>query len=516
VDALSVSDQFSASVTTPAANTYEGQFTFGAVEAGQVYRVIAVFYNDTTGHIGSFISAEYTVDTTPPDAILPGIVSKIRHYAAENETAAMENVAVFDRYECQIEIDKTVFNAFDVGDWGDVVLNVKVGVGQETITAEVNNLGNMVSQNPSVLTVVSETASLLVMKYALRIKREWAGTTVYVDWVFEQGQYPSQWRYRQRFSVSQLENDKVSPIINTMSLAYTTGGAINVKLNVWPEWIKVLANIDTTTVPTKLLAVKSQSGVFTEHEIWNATPPFLAQIVDSDFRNVDEEFVADNADYEVSTVAFDEGTILAVIAKEYFSLEAVTDLIANYVSGDVILEWTPVNPTADGQRVEISTDLQNWTTIADLTEIADTYTDTGRTPYGVTYHYRISAYISQYISPLGNVASVLIPHPKVYAGMAASPVTPVQVQLLPSQIVGKQAYEFLFTGANKRPTIAYLDSYGGLASIEDANGEELLAGFTDLGTVVLTEPQGNLAYRLLQFSLNVSSLTDYQLTFRFA
>jgi hypothetical protein len=98
---------------------------------------------------------------------------------------------------------------------------------------------------------------------------------------------------------------------------------------------------------------------------------------------------------------------------------AATGLAATVLSSSSIgLTWTPQMSTATSQILQRSTDGVNFTTIATLPPLLNSYTDSGLTSTG--YYYRVIAANSTGVSPASNVASTLPQAPSAVSAVALS------------------------------------------------------------------------------------------------
>lgn len=107
-------------------------------------------------------------------------------------------------------------------------------------------------------------------------------------------------------------------------------------------------------------------------------------------------------------------------AYEFEEAVAPTDLIATAAgTSSIHLEWTNNTAEADGVTVERSNDgVSGWTEVADLSEIADSFTDTGLAA-SMPYYYRVSAYNSLGSSAYTTASATTEPDPVLSSGSSA-------------------------------------------------------------------------------------------------
>lgn len=315
-DAYDLVEVSAGAIVAEASNVYRTDFTIQAstLESDSDYRVLVLFYDTANNIENSFLSAIYKADSSPQvdtdtNYELTTITSKIDHYALSFVNEYITNVAIFDRYKAQIEIDKTSVTDFDSNIIG---ISAKLDTIEGTFT---KTSGGYNLSDSNIVEVVQDDASTLVLGFYFRVREDWKLTTKDLLWTVNSSTEPTKILFTQRFLISEFETEKVTPEIEYIRIQDPD---THTQLTSFQGYNKptfeVESKIKSGSAATLHLAIIDKLGNIREHETFASS--FLTQRTDSEMSNVDTNFTGEIARYEVDINQVGADDRVAVIAKD--------------------------------------------------------------------------------------------------------------------------------------------------------------------------------------------------------
>lgn len=252
--------------TNVGGNTYETSFVVDKdkLSLSGRYFIIAVYYDSANQYVASYISDAIFV--TNVQFLTPTVTGTIYNLVADFQSNYVE-VSPLQRVCCQITLDK--YAGFDAAYTGG---NVKIAGEIFTFLGK-NNQGNFENTNRFVF---SDSAGSLIIRFYLRTKEEWQNSEIDILWNINFNVEYTTIAFPQRISVSQMEQNKVTPNLTQIKL-YKDGVELLEEGDTACDanFLRVETIKDASAVDYAQAAIwKDENGNMYEEEAWSPISVF--------------------------------------------------------------------------------------------------------------------------------------------------------------------------------------------------------------------------------------------------